>query len=116
MKMKVVGFSDTEKNIIYVSHYQIYLQGSDYDIDKAYIMGHSFDDNGVYIGWSNLFKYSSLEALRASEQLPMPQGRRYDLDKSGYDLTQYEQIYNNSNDIDKTKLITKILKQLTVKF
>jgi hypothetical protein len=75
-------------------------------------MGHSFDDNGVYIGWSNLFKYSSLEALQASEQLPMPQGRRYDLDKFGYDLTRYEQIYNNSNDVDKTKLITKILNDL----
>ena len=112
MQMRCVGYTGTATNQCFVSHWQTWLQGSDYDIDKAYIMGHSFDDNGVYIGWSNLFKYSSLEALQASEQLPMPQGRRYDLDKFGYDLTRYEQIYNNSNDVDKTKLITKILNDL----
>lgn len=82
------------------------------DIDKAYIMGHSFDDNGVYIGWSNLFKYSSLEALQASEQLPMPQGRHYKLDKNGYDLTKYEEIFSNLNDVEQIKLLTKILNDL----
>lgn len=30
MTMKVVGFSDSESNEAYVSHYQIWLQGSDY--------------------------------------------------------------------------------------
>ena len=30
MTMKVVGFSDAESNEAYVSHYQIWLQGSDY--------------------------------------------------------------------------------------
>ena len=82
------------------------------DIDKAYIMGHSFDDNGVYIGWSNLFKYSSLEALQASEQLPMPQGKHYKLDKNGYDLTKYEEIFSNLNDVEQIKLLTKILNDL----
>jgi hypothetical protein len=48
------------------------LQGSDYDIDKAYIMGLAFDDNGSYIGWSSLFNYSSLETIKASEYLPLP--------------------------------------------
>ena len=40
-------------------------------------MGHSFDNNGVYIGWSNQFDYSSVEALKASEQLPMPSKTQY---------------------------------------
>jgi hypothetical protein len=39
MTMKCVGWTENTKNMAYVSHFQIYLQGSDYDIDKAYIMG-----------------------------------------------------------------------------
>jgi len=35
-------------------------------------MGLSFDDNGRYIGWSNLFDISSIETLEASEKLPQP--------------------------------------------
>jgi hypothetical protein len=75
-------------------------------------MGHSFDDNGVYIGWSNLFNYSSLEALQASEQLPMPQGRQYKLDKNGYDLTKYEEIFKNINEVEQIKLLTTIINEL----
>jgi len=47
----------------YVSHFQTYLQGSDYDIDKAYIMGQSYDEQATYIGWSNLFDYTSVKTL-----------------------------------------------------
>lgn len=112
MQMRCVGYTGTTTNQCFVSHWQTWLQGSDYDIDKAYIMGHSFDDNGVYIGWSNLFDYSSLEALQASEQLPMPQGRRYKLDANGYDLTQYEADFASANAVDRIKLLTKILNDL----
>ena len=77
MQMQLVGFTKSSKNICYVSHWQTYLQGSDYDIDKAYIMGLSFDDNGKYIGWSNLFDYSTLSTLEASEHLPLPKKVKY---------------------------------------
>jgi hypothetical protein len=30
-------------------------------------MGLNFDSNGKYFGWSNLFDYSSIENLNASE-------------------------------------------------
>lgn len=112
MQMRCVGYTGTATNQCFVSHWQTWLQGSDYDIDKAYIMGHSFDDNGVYIGWSNLFNYSSLEALQASEQLPMPQGRQYKLDKNGYDLTKYEEIFKNINEVEQIKLLTTIINEL----
>jgi hypothetical protein len=88
--MLCVGYTGTSTNQCFVSHWQTWLQGSDYDIDKAYIMGHSFDDNGVYIGWSNMFKYSSVEALKASEQLPMPDGTVYTLSDKGVDISAYE--------------------------
>lgn len=60
MQMRAVGLTQSSKNIAYVSHWQTYLQGSDYDIDKAYIMGYEFDDNGRYVGWSDLFDYSGI--------------------------------------------------------
>lgn len=40
-------------------------------------MGLCFDTNGKYIGWSNLFDYSTIETLNASEYLPMPQKIRH---------------------------------------
>lgn len=91
MKMKSVGFSSSEKNIVYVSHWQTWLQGSDYDIDKAYIMGNEFDANGFYIGWSPLFRFDSIEALNASETLPTPNGRRtmFAGGEGSLDITNY---------------------------
>lgn len=35
-------------------------------------MGYEFDDNGKFVGWSNLFRYASIEALNASQYLPTP--------------------------------------------
>ena len=37
------------------------------DIDKAYVMGQSFSDDGMYIGWSPLFDYSSEQMVDASK-------------------------------------------------
>lgn len=72
MTMKNIAWTENSKNISYVSHFQTYLQGSDYDIDKAYIMGQSYDENAAYIGWSPLFNYDSVETLQASKTLPIP--------------------------------------------
>ena len=77
MMMKNVGFTGTETGQCFVTAWQTWLQGSDYDIDKAYVMGLCFDTNGKYIGWSNLFDYSNEKTLAASEYLPMPQKIRH---------------------------------------
>ena len=74
MAMKLVAWTQNSKNMAYVSHFQTYLQGSDYDIDKAYIMGQSYDEQATYIGWSNLFDYTSVKTLQASKELPIPKG------------------------------------------
>lgn len=71
MTMKCVGWTENTKNMAYVSHFQIYLQGSDYDIDKAYIMGQSYDGNGQYIQWSPLFDFTDEITLSLSKQLPV---------------------------------------------
>lgn len=73
MTMRCIGWTENTKNMAYVSHFQIYLQGSDYDIDKAYIMGQSYDGNGQYIQWSPLFDFTDAKTLELSKQLPIPE-------------------------------------------
>lgn len=85
MTMKNIAWTENSKNISYVSHFQTYLQGSDYDIDKAYIMGQSYDENAAYIGWSPLFNYNNVEALQASKTLPIP--KRVVVYKGDYDIS-----------------------------
>lgn len=76
MPMVCVGWTADTSNTAYVSYIQTYLQGSDYDIDKAYVMGQSFSDDGMYIGWSPLFNYSSEQMVDASKTLPLPRGNK----------------------------------------
>lgn len=98
MQSKTVGFTQSSKNIVYVSHWQTWLQGSDYDIDKAYIMGYEFDDNGRYIGWSNLFNYSTIETLQASEYLPMPDLVNYRKSDTGINISNYIELLKQTTD------------------
>lgn len=63
------------------------------------MLGLSFDDNGKYIGWSTLFKYSSEEALRASEYLPAPQKTIYNKIEIGYDLVSYQNLIKEQTNI-----------------
>lgn len=103
MKMKVVGFLDSDKNVVNVSHYQTWLQGSDYDIDKAYIIGYSFDDNGGFIGWSSEFDYFSYKTLLKSMELPTPSYQQARFVENGLDVT------NEVNSlIEKTNVLNSI--------
>lgn len=52
-------------------------------------MGLSFDGNGRYVGWSNLFDYSSLETIKASEYLPMPKKKVYEVTSSGTNIDSF---------------------------
>ena len=111
MQMETVAFTGVGNNIAAVSHFQMFLQGSDLDIDKSYMMGLVMDDNGRYLGWSDLFDLSSLENIEASETLPMPQNRKYIKDINGIQIDETE--YNNSQSrAEQLIAIGKILKQL----
>ena len=59
----------------------------DYDIDKAYIMGQSYDSNAAYIKWSPYFDYTTLKTLEASKKLPVPKGYPVISDAEGVDMT-----------------------------
>lgn len=77
-------------------------------------MGLSFDGNGRYVGWSNLFDYSSEEAIKASESLPMPKKIKYTVSQEGVNIDsfinqiqQYEQVPEV-----KVKIYTELLNYL----
>lgn len=113
MQMRNVGFTGTSNNQCFVSHWQEWLQGSDFDIDKAYIMGLSFDGNGKYVGWSNLFKYSSVEAIKASEYLPMPKKKIYNVRANGENIDRFiTEINDAKNDVEEVNGYVKLLNYL----
>lgn len=74
MAMKVAGFDSNITNSIYVSRMQLYLQGSDFDIDKDNVLGLKYD-NGILYTWSPYFDLSSKERENESESLPFPSGK-----------------------------------------
>lgn len=119
MKMECIGFNGVDTNYCAVSHFQTFLQGSDYDIDKSYMMGLNFDNNGLYMGWSDLFSYNSLAEIEASEELPMPKGRKYinlELNRELADIIitkeESDSIINESNNVRKIQNIARLIKRL----
>lgn len=65
-------------------------------------MGLCFDTNGKYVGWSNLFDYSSIDTLQASEYLPMPKHVKYIDNISEQIQVLREKLTNIFNDKTKT--------------
>ncbi len=78
MAMKVAGFDINTTNSIYVNRMQLFLQGSDYDIDKANVLGVKIN-NGILQGWSPYFNLTTKEKEELSETLPFPSGRKLDV-------------------------------------
>ena len=105
MAMKCVGWTQNTNNVAYVSHFQTYLQGSDYDIDKAYIMGQSYNDNGVYVQWSPLFDFTDVRTLELSKQLPISDSIKLEISESGVDVTNELQNLLNGLTEDQNQLI-----------
>lgn len=75
MPMKIVGFDNSGKNTAYVSTAQIWLQGSDYDIDTATFTRFATDKSGRFIHWSPLADFNSFESLTISDNIPFPTGK-----------------------------------------
>lgn len=76
-------------------------------------MGFNFDDNGQFIGWSNLFDYSSNEALESSCSLPVPRNSKWIKTSNGINIERYageaQRAYDSDNVILRNALINKIL-------
>lgn len=75
--LEVVAFSDTDTNSIYVPKMITYLEGSDFDIDKQYVLGFSISDNGKLQTMSNLQNEDGVTIDMVNE-LPKPNGIKYE--------------------------------------
>jgi len=77
------------------------------------MMGYSFDGNGLYLGWSDLFDYSSLETLSASERLPMPKGVKYNFNPNAeIDVTNEANKVLTTEGAEKILAIANLLKKI----
>lgn len=87
MPLKVIAFTDDLTNVVYVPRMQTWLEGSDYDIDKLYILAHSIASNGTLPTLSGLSRdFSPAETLR----LPAPDGRHFVEKEGGYRVSLAE--------------------------
>lgn len=102
MGMNVIGWTGDSNNEAFVSYFQTYLQGSDYDIDKAYIMMSIFDSLSSYKKWSNFFDFTTLKTLQESKKLPLPEGIKVEPSKDGITLPDsYVSLLMSNSQIDK---------------
>ena len=74
MTQRVIGFDNSDINTAMVSTFQLFLQGSDLDIDAVTLLGYEFDKNGKFVAWSPYFEIESKEKLKASKNIPLPTG------------------------------------------
>jgi len=98
MPMKNIAYNYTTGNDAYVSVWQIWLQGSDFDIDKAYMLGNGFTNQGNLEITSDISSYSSSEQLNALQALPMPSGTKIIFNEKGIDFNDlYTKFLNSLN-------------------
>ena len=102
MGMDTVGFIDGDANDVYVSHWQLFLQGSDYDIDKIYMMMYSFT-NGYFDAWSPSFDVLQFEESR---KIPLPTNKTYKTfsDGTGYKITGDNLVKTDINEEGKKQI------------
>ena len=71
---ETVAFTESEENNGYMNIWEMWFQGSDYDIDKAYTMMFALNSSGVIEG--NVFTdYSSPDSIMKSLLLPNPDSK-----------------------------------------
>ena len=122
MPMRNVAYNLGGKNDAYVSISQIWLQGSDFDIDKAYILGYSFNSKGNYNNWSSLTDYSSKEQLDALNLLPKANNQTVTIGntKTAVDLSSlYNELMSSrfvqdpeSLDADSIKVFNRMIRKI----
>ena len=73
--MKIVAFTDSETNDVYVNRFNTYIEGSDYDIDKSYILGYEVNEDGLIETGSKLAKWLGIEKAL---DLTIAKGRHFE--------------------------------------
>lgn len=81
MAMKVIAYDNPNINNAFVSTAQIWLQGSDYDIDSASIATYSIDRSGRLPLWSPYSNLTTIEKTNESFTLPFPTGQELEFQR-----------------------------------
>lgn len=97
MPMEVVAFTESDINLVYVPKMQTYLEGSDYDIDKLYIMAFSVNNNGSIFTGSELQKYLPLNIVT---NLVKANGITYESDPNNGINVSYNEVQELLNAVD----------------
>lgn len=99
---ETVAFTEGEENNGYMNLWEMWFQGSDYDIDKAYTLIFALDGMGQIPG-NALTDYSSPESIMESLLIPDPDSNVYCKIQTSpvmgnqFDLTYYlNQFYNKT--------------------
>ena len=96
MTMKVEGFTNVDINDCFISDMQIWLQGSDFDVDKVTVMGCAFTNSGRYIKWSRHMVDDTLEALNITSKLKFPTGRNTIVSDGEETFEKYKGLFKNN--------------------
>lgn len=94
MTQRVVAFDNSDINTAMVSTFQLFLQGSDLDIDAVTLLGYAFDKNGKFIGWSPYFDVRNEEMLEASKDMPLPTGETIEVTTSKKAPNNFFELYD----------------------
>lgn len=76
MPMRVASLLNSSVNNVFVTKWQQWLQGADYDIDKAFLLGYNFDEKGMFVRWSNQQQFYNPDIFEESLKLSLPSGKR----------------------------------------
>ena len=100
MGMKVVGFSNGDRNTAYVSDLQIFLQGSDFDIDSVTLLSYDLNEQGKLEFWSPFASLRDTESIEQSKKIPFPTGKEVEENTTSID---------SENVVQATEYFTKFL-------
>ena len=105
MTTRTVAFDTSETNSAYVSRWQLWLQGSDFDIDKINIITYNIK-NGRLQRWSPFQRYHLGETyLKFANLLPLPSGQKLQfIDTSNNKTDAQSNKTNNSSNEEVVKL------------
>lgn len=114
---ETVGYTEDLTNNGYMNIWEMWFQGSDFDIDKAYTIMWELDNKGKIAG-HNLTDYSSMKSIEDSFSLPLPNPSNQISQNNGNDDVTQELIdlINALNEGgNRIELFKTFLKELNTK-
>jgi len=87
MPMEIVGFTDSVVNDVYVPVQMFFLQGSDLDIDKVYLLGYGINNSGKLVINSKLADIDVEYTYDQLLELLPPNGIEYEISETVDDDT-----------------------------